>query len=52
MKALLLNRVEIVVAKGEIDHYEQILHLPQLCQKSSAAVPQKASEWGNGLKIN
>ena len=32
-----MNRVEIIVAKGKIDLYEQFLYLPQLFQKLSAA---------------
>ena len=33
----LFNRVEIIVANGEIPHYEQLLLLPQWFQMSSAA---------------
>ena len=33
----LLNRVEIIVAKGEIAHDEQFLLLPQCFQRSLAA---------------
>ena len=32
-----MKRVEIIVANGEIAHYEQFHHLPYLFQKSSAA---------------
>ena len=37
MKLLLLNRVEIIVANGEIAHYEQFLYLSQCFQKSCVA---------------
>ena len=33
MKAKSLNRVENIVAKGKISHYEQFLLLPQCFQK-------------------
>ena len=36
-KALLLNRIENIVAKGEIAHHEQFLLLPQHFQNLSAA---------------
>ena len=41
MNEVLITRVENIVAKEEIAHYEQILLLSQCFQKSSAA---KASE--------
>ena len=37
MEVSFLNRVDNIVAKGEIAHYEQFLLLPQGCQNSSAA---------------
>ena len=37
MKFNLWNKVEIIVAKGEIAHYEQFLLLPQWFQKLSAS---------------
>ena len=49
MKTLLLNRVENIVAKGEIAHYEQFLLLLQCLQKSSAEEDQKGSVCGIGL---
>ena len=33
----IFNRVENIVEKGEIAHYEQFLLLPQCFQKSTAA---------------
>ena len=41
MKTFLLNRVENIVAKGEISHYEQFDLLSQCFQKSSAAEESK-----------
>ena len=37
MRVELLNRVDNIVAKGEISHVEQFLLLPQCFQKLSAA---------------
>ena len=37
MKELLLNRVKIIVANGEIANYEHLIILPKCFQKSSAA---------------
>ena len=37
MRVKLLNRVEKILAKGEITHYEQFLLLPKCFQKLSAA---------------
>ena len=45
MKILLLERVEIIVANGDISHDEQFLLLSQCFPKSS---PAGASEGGKG----
>ena len=46
MKVYFLNRVENIVAKREIAHYEQFIVLPQCFQKSSAAeVLESVSMW-------
>ena len=37
MIVLILNKVENIVGKGEIAHYEQFLLLAQCCHKMSAA---------------
>ena len=42
MNGWLLNRVETIVAKGEIACYEQFLLLSQCFQKSSAAEASKS----------
>ena len=42
-KVYLFNRVENIVAKGEITHYEQFRLLSQCFQKSSAAADASAS---------
>ena len=46
MVAWLLNRIEIIVANGEITNFDQFPLLPQLFQKSSVA---EASVCGKGL---
>ena len=48
MRVLLLRRVEIIVEKGEIAHFEQFLLLPQCFQKFSML--QNASTSGKGLR--
>ena len=52
MGVKLLNRVENIVANGEIAHNEQCLLLTQCFQKSSAAERQKAFICGKWLKAN
>ena len=42
MKVLSLNKVENIVEKGEIGHYEHFNHLPQWFQKSSAEKHEKS----------
>ena len=42
MKVRFLNRVEIIVAKVEIAHYEQFFLLQQCFQKASTAHCQNA----------
>ena len=54
MRVYSLNRVEHIVAKGEIAHHEQFLLLPQCFQKSSASnAPECDCKWkrvGNSNK--
>ena len=47
-----MKRVEIIVANGEISHYEQFHLLPQLFQKSSTAEVRKGIYVGKGQNVN
>ena len=49
---LLLNRIEHILAKSEIAHFEQFLLLSECFQNSSACRGvKKASTWGKGLNV-
>ena len=48
----MLNKVENIVAKGEIAHHEQFHLWWQCFQKSSAASASNASAGGKGLTIS
>ena len=48
IEMLLLNRVENIVERGEITHYEHFLLLPHCCHKSSVADTLKVSACGKG----
>ena len=51
MKVLPLQKVENIVAKGEIAHYEQFLILPQCFQMSSASEASEGVLSWKGLRV-
>ena len=50
MTVYLLERVENILAKGKVAHYEPFLLMPQCVQKSSAVYVSNASAVGKQLR--